>query len=102
MKEIYAHFDAAEYLGSEETIAGFLSVAAQDENPDLLLAALADAAKARGMAQVARDAGLGRKSLYKALAPGPHPRFETIRAVMAALNVRMAFVPIVVEPAAAE
>jgi probable addiction module antidote protein len=61
---------------------------AEDENPDVLLRALAEVAKARGMAQVARDAGLGRESLYKALAPGSHPRFETINAVLRALGVR--------------
>ena len=57
------------------------------------LSALADVAKARGMAQVARDAGLGRESLYKALAPGAHPRFETIKAVMGALIVRLEILP---------
>ncbi len=45
------------------------------------------------MAQVAKDAGLGRESLYKALAPGAHPRFETIAAVLRALNVRLSIAP---------
>ena len=89
MKTAYTPFDAADYLDNEETIAEYLSVAAQEENPGLFLAALADVAKARGMSQVAKDSGLGRESLYKALAPGSHPRFETIRAVMSALNVQM-------------
>jgi probable addiction module antidote protein len=71
-------------------IAEYLTAAAEDENPDVLLLALADVAKARGMAQVARDAGLGRESLYKALAPGSHPRFETIAAVLRALGVKVA------------
>ena len=60
---------------------------------DELLSALAEVAKARGMAQVAAAAGLGRESLYKALAPGSHPRFETINAVMRALNVKISVVP---------
>ena len=88
-----APFDPASYLDSEETIAEYLTVALEDENPDVLLSALADVAKARGMAQVARDAGLGRESLYKALAPGAHPRHETIAAVMRALGVHFAAVP---------
>ena len=46
------------------------------------------------MAQVAAAAGLGRESLYKALAPGSHPRFETINAVMRALNVKISVVPV--------
>jgi probable addiction module antidote protein len=59
-------------------------------DPDLLLLALADVARARGMAQVAKDAGLGRESLYKALAPGAKPRYETIMKVMRALGVQLA------------
>ena len=88
-----APFDPASYLDSEETIAEYLTAALEDENPDVLLSALADVAKARGMAQVARDAGLGRESLYKALAPGAHPRHETIAAVMRALGVHLTAVP---------
>ena len=87
-----APFDASEYLDNEETIAEYLTAAMEDENPDVLLSALADVAKARGMARVARDAGLGRESLYKALAPGSHPRHETIAAVMRALGVKFAAV----------
>lgn len=56
----------------------------------MLLKALADVAKARGMAQVAKDAGLGRELLYKALRQGSKPQFATIAAVMRALNVRIA------------
>jgi probable addiction module antidote protein len=70
----------------------YLSAAAEDEDPNVLLGALANAAKARGMAQVAKAAGLGRESLYKALAPGSHPRFETIAAVCRALGVKVEFV----------
>jgi hypothetical protein len=50
-------------------------------------------AKARGMAQVAKDGGLGRESLYKALAPGAHPRFATIVAILRALGVQLAIRP---------
>jgi probable addiction module antidote protein len=88
-KVTYSSFDAADYLDNEEVIAEYLSAAAQDDNSDVLLKALSDVAKARGMAQVAKDAGLGRESLYKALAPGAKPRFETIASVMKALNVKI-------------
>ena len=88
-KVTYSTFDAAEYLDNEKVIAAYLSSAAEDENPDVLLKALGDVAKARGMAQVAKDSGLGRESLYKALAPGAKPRFETIAAVMRALRVKI-------------
>ncbi len=88
-----APFDIADYLDDEATIAAYLNAAMEDENPDMVLLALADVAKARGMTQVAKDAGLGRESLYKALAPGAHPRHETIAAVMKAVGVRLTVVP---------
>ena len=94
MKTEYEPFDvAADYLVSEERIAGYLSAAAQDEDPNVLLLALCDAAKARGMMEVAKAAGLNRESLYKALKPGAHPRFETVQAVLRALGVKLAVAP---------
>jgi probable addiction module antidote protein len=91
----FATFNAADYLDDEEVIAEYLSAAAEDENPDVLLSALAEVAKARGMSQVAAASGLGRESLYKALAPGAKPRYSTISAVMRALNVKFAVAPVV-------
>ncbi|KND59381.1 putative antitoxin [Candidatus Burkholderia verschuerenii] len=85
-------FDAADFLDSEETITEFLA-AAEDPNPDVLLYAIGAVARARGMAKVAADSGLGRESLYKALAPGAHPRYETIQRVLDALGVQMTFTP---------
>jgi probable addiction module antidote protein len=89
-KITYAAFEIADYLDNETVIAEYLSAAAKDKNPHVLLKALADVAKARGMAQVAKDAGLGRESLYKALRRGSKPRYDTVAAVMRALNVRIA------------
>lgn len=86
-------FDAADYLDSEETIAEYLSVALEDPNPDVFLAAVADVAKARGMAQLAKDTGLARESLYKALRPGSKPRYDTVKKILTALNVRIQAVP---------
>ena len=82
-------FDAARYLDNDEAIAEYMTVVLEANDPDLLLVALSDVARAKGMAQVARDAGLGRESLYKALAIGAKPRYETIAAVLKALNVRI-------------
>jgi probable addiction module antidote protein len=87
-KVTYSTFNVSDHLDSEKVISEYLTLAAQDENPNLLLKALSDVAKARGMAQVAKDSGLGRESLYKALTPGAKPRYETIAAVMRALNVK--------------
>jgi probable addiction module antidote protein len=86
-KVAYAPFEVADYLDSDETIVEYLSLAARDENPGVLLKALGDVAKARGMAEVAKASGLGRESLYKTLAPGAKPRFETIATIMRAMNV---------------
>ena len=82
-------FDAADYLDSEEMIAQYLSAALEDENPDVFLAAIADVAKARGMTAIANSTGLGRESLYKALAPGAKPRYETIVKVLHGLGVKL-------------
>lgn len=88
-----SEFDAADYLDSEEMIAEYLNLALASGDTDLLLAAIADVAKARGMAQVARDSGLGRESLYKALTLGAKPRFDTVFKVLQALGVRMQALP---------
>lgn len=93
MNSGFATFDIADYLDNDEVITEYLSAAAEDPNPDVFIAALGDVAKARGMSQIARDAGLGRESLYKALSSGAHPRFETINAVLHALGVKIAIVP---------
>lgn len=88
-----APFDAADYLDDEQTIAEYLSAALEDENPDVFLAAIRDVARARGMAQLAKDAGLGRESLYKALAPGAKPRYDTMLKLLHALGVKLAAKP---------
>jgi probable addiction module antidote protein len=84
-----APFDASEYLDDEEVIAEYLTAALEDPNPEVFLSAVANVAKARGIAKVAQDSGLGRESLYKALAPGAKPRYETVRKLMDALGVKL-------------
>ncbi|HRQ37709.1 MAG TPA: putative addiction module antidote protein [Chloroflexota bacterium] len=87
--EKFSKFDAADYLDSEEMIAEYLTAALEDENPDVFLAAIADVAKARGMSAIAQSTGLGRESLYKALAPGAKPRYDTILKVLHSLGVKL-------------
>lgn len=87
-------FDAARYLNEDEAIAEYMTAVLETDDPDLLLLALGDVARAKGMAQVAKDAGLGRESLYKALAPGAKPRFDTVVKVAKALGVRLAAQPL--------
>jgi probable addiction module antidote protein len=81
-------FDAARYLDNDEAIAEYMTAVLEENDTDLLILALADVARAEGMAQVAKDAGLGRESLYKALAPGAKPRFDTVMRVARALGVK--------------
>ncbi|HMN57067.1 MAG TPA: putative addiction module antidote protein [Ottowia sp.] len=88
-----APFDAADYLDSEETIAAYLSAALEDPNPDVFLVAIRDVARARGMTQLAQDAGLGRESLYKALAPGAKPRYDTLLKLVHALGIKLSATP---------
>lgn len=82
-------FDAADYLDSDEAIAEYLTASLEDANPDVFLAAISDVAKARGMATIAKESGLGRESLYKALAPGAKPRYDTILKVLHGLGVKV-------------
>ena len=85
----FTPFDAADYLDSEETIAAYLSAALDDDDPELFLIAVKDVARARNMTQLAKDTGLGRESLYKALAPGAKPRYDTVLKVVRALGVTL-------------
>lgn len=87
-------FDAAKYLDDDAAIAEYMTAVLETNNSDLLLLALSDVARAKGMAQVAKDAGLGRESLYKALAPGAKPRFETVMKVARALGVKFTAQPV--------
>jgi probable addiction module antidote protein len=82
-------YDSANYLRSEEAIAVYLADALASGDDTFFQHALQVAARARGMSEVAAASGLGRESLYKALAPGAQPRFSTVRKVMGALGVTM-------------
>jgi probable addiction module antidote protein len=82
-------WDPAEHLKTEEDMAAYLEAALEEGDPNLIAAALGDIARAKGMTQVARDAGLGRESLYKALSPAGNPAFGTILKVVAALGLQL-------------
>lgn len=91
MAEQFTRFDAAEFLKSPEEMAAYLDACLEEDTGDgvLIRAALNDIARAQGMTQVARDAGLGRESLYKALSSTGNPEFATIMKVMKALGLRL-------------
>lgn len=82
-------WDSSRYLTDEDAIADYLEAVLEQNDDVLLLVALGNIAKARGMTTVARDAGLGRESLYKALSPDGNPRFETVMKVARALGIRL-------------
>jgi probable addiction module antidote protein len=82
-------WDAAENLKSEEDMAAYLEAALEDGDPALVAAALGDIARAKGMSQIARETGLGRESLYKALSPDGNPEFSTVLKVVRALGIRL-------------
>jgi len=87
-------FDAAPYLDSEEAIAAYLTDIIEANDASLLAAALGDIARARGMTEIAKSAGITREALYKALRPDSAPRFDTVRRVCAALGVRLVVQPV--------
>ena len=82
-------FDATEYLQSDEAIAQYLTAVLEDGDASLLTAALGDIARARGMADIAKAAGLTREALYKALRTDAQPRFDTVQRVCTALGLKL-------------
>ena len=82
-------FDAAEHLDDEETIAAYVEEALATGDPAFVAHALGVVARRRGMAQIARDAGLSRESLYKALSANGNPELGTVLRVMHALGLRL-------------
>ncbi len=81
-------YDSAEYLDSAEAIGTYMEEALGTDDPAFIAHALGVAARARGMSRVAREAGLSRESLYKALGPEGNPEFGTVIRVMQALGLR--------------
>jgi len=81
-------WDAAEHLKTGEDMAAYLEAAIEDGDPAIISAAVGDIARAKGMSQIARETGLGRESLYKALSPGGNPEFATILKVVRALGLK--------------
>jgi len=95
MKPGFSTFDAAEYLRDKEDCQRYLE-ACLDEDPgdgSLIRRAIADIARAHGMSELAREAGISREGLYKALAPNGNPGFATMLKVIRALGLRLRIEP---------
>jgi probable addiction module antidote protein len=90
-KTITTKFDISEHLRNPEEMAVYLEACFEEANGDaaFIAKALGDIARAKGMSQVARDAGLSRESLYKALSGERNPGFDTILKVIGALGLKL-------------
>ena len=82
-------WDAADHLETKEAMAEYLEAALEDGDPALVVAALGDIARSKGMTNIARETGLGRESLYKALSLEGNPEFATVLKVIQALGLRL-------------
>lgn len=80
-------WDASQHLDNDAAIAAYLEAAFDDGDPKLIAAALGDVAKARGMSQIAKETGLSRESLYRALSKDGNPELATILKVVRALGL---------------
>lgn len=92
-KETFARFDPADYLKTDEDMVGYLEACMEEagDDPSFIADALGAIARARGMTQLAKETGLTREGLYKALGQDSNPSFGTILKVMRALGLK--FVP---------
>ncbi len=82
-------WDSASHLSTVEDVAAYLEAALQDGDPQLVAAALGDIVRAQGMSQIARNAGLGRESLYKSLSSTGNPELATVLKVISALGLQL-------------
>jgi len=87
-------WDAAEHLETQEDMAAYLEAALEDGDPNLVVAALGDIARSKGMTTIARETGLGRESLYKALSLEGNPEFSTVLKVIQSLGLRLRATPL--------
>jgi len=86
-------FDPAEYLDDHEAIAAYMTEALETADPAFVADALGIVARARGMSEIARAAGVSRESLYRALSAEGSPKFDTVLRVMHALGLRFSASP---------
>jgi probable addiction module antidote protein len=86
-------WDSSEYLKSDEDQAAYLTAVLEEDDPELFAHALGVIARARGMTQVAKEAGLGRANLYKSLGGGGKPEIGTVLRVLRALGIKLIATP---------
>jgi probable addiction module antidote protein len=89
MAVVLKTYDVAEHLDSEDELCRYLEAAFEDGDPTVIAHALGNAARARGMAKMAAEAGISRAGLYKALGEGGNPSLETLTAILRTLGMRL-------------
>jgi probable addiction module antidote protein len=82
-------WDPARHLKTDKDRAAYLEVALEENDPGVIAAVLGDIARSKGMARIAKKAGLGRESLYKALSKGGNPKLETLLKITHALGLKL-------------
>lgn len=92
MKVTVRKWDAGEYLDSPEIIREYLTAAFEEGDSELIMSAIGNVVKARGISEIARKADLSRQNLYNALSPDGTPNFETVRKIIEALGCKLAVV----------
>ena len=95
MAEKFTRYDSADYLKTEEDIAAYIEAVTEKDDPALITHALGVVARARNMSQLARDAGLSREGVYKALAEDGNPSFATVAKLAHALGFKLSLTPLV-------
>ncbi len=90
-------FNVSDYMESKEDVLEYLKVVLEDEDPAFFITCVADIAKSKGMAKVARDAGMSRQGLYKALAPNSQPQWTTVFSILRALGLGLTLQAVPVE-----
>ena len=86
-------FDVADYLKTEEDIVKYLKVVSEEKNPDLLIKAIGDVARAKSINKISKDIGVNRESLYKSLSGDVGVNFKTIYNVLDVLGLELTIIP---------
>jgi probable addiction module antidote protein len=89
----FSRYDTVDYLKTEEEIAAYLDAVIEDGDPALIAAALGDVARARNISKLARDTGMSREGIYRALSGEGNPSFATVMKIAGALGLRLSFRP---------
>jgi probable addiction module antidote protein len=88
-KITFEKWDTAEYIDTKEKAIAYLEAAIEENDPEFLLEVIGDIARSKGMSQIARELGLDRRGLYKALAPEGNPSFKTVFKLFDLLGLRL-------------